>query len=862
MSRNTLYIILSVLAVLTGTGSRAASPLKDDPSITRGTLPNGITYYVATNPVLTRKADFALVQKDFLDEAASRKALVELPVFGKRRPLDFMADRGVGYNRNGFISYGSGSTVFHFRNVPLDQATTDSTLLMMLGIAGTCPGSQAIMVSGDVKAADIAQKLNLLSLLVSGREIRHDSETYVWEPNPNPTLNISASPAEGVSSIRISYSMPRIPKDKMNTLQPFVSRQYASYLGTILAKRIRVDFNHSRIPLADIRYRYISSADGPGDEQCAVTVMTSTERYGEAVDHIARILSSLDEEGAGLVELQDAKDRLAAVSRREAGTASPDNGRNIRRCTAAFLYGASLAPDSEIASFFGANRLSGEKELELFNNFVSALLSPRDNMTIGVDATSTEEGISYAGVFRSGWDAGKADDGAVLLSLPDYGDTLGLAVPDPKARVKIKTVGKDVISGGAVWTFSNGMKVIWKKTAVKGVFSYAMLLRGGSASVRDISGGESAFVGDMLKISDIAGLTGESFHEMLLANGVTMEERVSLSDMCIRGYGPSSKLSLVLRSLLSTANDRHVNRNSFDNYRQSEALRIQLRKLTAEGVREELDSLLAPGSIHPEKKSIDALKDDLPERAGEFFGRQFSKCADGVLIILGDLDEEKLKRELCMTLGSFRTDKVYATIPQVRQNYHVGTVTLTEMSADSHIGDGSQSVNIAITTPVQFTLENYLAYRLAMVALSNELSMAMIPVGASAELGDEVEFYPAGRLKAYITCKPCRESGLPEGIRPGEPLNILDNVRAALRVLSSMPLGKDRLERYKTELTARIAAELADDSLLMDAIINRYSFGKDLVTGYEKAIKGISSETVEAAVGSLCNGGRIEYVAL
>ena len=95
MSRNTLYIILSVLAVLTGTGSRAASPLKDDPSITRGTLPNGITYYVATNPVLTRKADFALVQKDFLDEAASRKALVELPVFGKRRPLDFMADRGV-----------------------------------------------------------------------------------------------------------------------------------------------------------------------------------------------------------------------------------------------------------------------------------------------------------------------------------------------------------------------------------------------------------------------------------------------------------------------------------------------------------------------------------------------------------------------------------------------------------------------------------------------------------------------------------------------------------------------------------------------------------------------------------------------
>ena len=48
-----------------------------------GTLPNGISYYVVTNPICKGYADFALVQKGPVEKALSRELLSDLPNFQK-----------------------------------------------------------------------------------------------------------------------------------------------------------------------------------------------------------------------------------------------------------------------------------------------------------------------------------------------------------------------------------------------------------------------------------------------------------------------------------------------------------------------------------------------------------------------------------------------------------------------------------------------------------------------------------------------------------------------------------------------------------------------------------------------------------
>ena len=56
-----------------------------------------------------------------------------------------------------------------------------------------------------------------------------------------------------------------------------------------------------------------------------------------------------------------------------------------------------------------------------------------------------------------------------------------------------------------------------------------------------------------------------------------------------------------------------------------------------------MDNILRPDFFYPERKQIDCLSEDLPARAESYFAQLFDKAGDGVLLLMGDLEEEALK---------------------------------------------------------------------------------------------------------------------------------------------------------------------------------------------------------------------------
>ena len=70
------------------------------PEIQRGSLPDGIQYYLVTQPQQKGHADFALVQRGRRDAAQARGMLRALPHFGDRAPYRFLADHGIGVPGN------------------------------------------------------------------------------------------------------------------------------------------------------------------------------------------------------------------------------------------------------------------------------------------------------------------------------------------------------------------------------------------------------------------------------------------------------------------------------------------------------------------------------------------------------------------------------------------------------------------------------------------------------------------------------------------------------------------------------------------------------------------------------------------
>lgn len=855
--------ILLTLLSLTGflfnisASAQGLASLEKAPEYNTGVLPNGIEYYIVTNRTSTEKADFAVIQQGQPDRFLARRVLSYARHFGNRHPYDFLAENGIGYDKNGYISYREDGILFDFKNAPVkQQSVCDSLILLMFDIAATYQGPQALIISGDVDAPVIAEKVRLLSMVLSNRDKANKSDNYTWTPQENSTYYYTSRQAENLAALRISYGSARVPRDRMNTLQPSVVKMYSSWFGTILARRIRDDFYKHGIPVGDLFYRYYDSSMGKGDEQYTMTLITSPEYYEQAVCHTAEILADLDNRGVTVKELQDAKDKLVATAIKEGDNTAKSNESYVRRCTAAFMYGAHLASDGTINNFFSRSAISNEKEVELFNNFIFAVIDPKQNLTIGFDE-QTSRSTDLAKLFGNEWAKSAADSSCTFAVVED-----SLKLYEPKEKTRIRTESKEPISGGSLWTFTNGTRVIYKKTSVKGMFTYALMMRGGYTDVKDMKPGENAFVSDMLGLSRIGGIPGIHFEDALANNGITMETDVNLSDMRIQGTAPSERLEVLLKSLLTIAYDREPDEEAFKYYKSYIGMKTELDRRTESGLNNMLDSLLAPAYRYPVAKNANALQDDLPERAEAFFQQQFSKCADGVLVLIGDLDEDSLKKQLCNYMGDFRTSKKLAVRPKVSREATVGTTTYTIESRNCPAGLGDECVNLAFNAPIVFNMTNYMAMRISLLALRDELAKSLCNQGAAASISGEFELFPEERVSMHINCTACPESGLPEGIENKGTLHILHSVRAGIDKLATSGVSEAELNHYKNSVISSYGAKMNTDSGIVEAILVRYSEGRDIRSNYKESINALKPENIAQVMKTLKSGGQIELVLL
>lgn len=829
--------------------------------ITTGSLPNGIEYYLVTNPGQKGFADFALVRDGFCDVGPERAALSSLPHFGNREPYEFLAENGIGYSSDGYLVHGGNASVYTFRDVPVyDKSVADSTLLMLVDIASTSRHPQAVVVSGDIDIAEVRENLGLLSMMVPRLESRLFVEGTGWAPRDSMNFIVSRNSTLNVAAINVIFTTGRLPREMMDTPQPLVARAYAYILGQIVTRRVEQAFNAAGIPLAGTRYLYDDSSKGPGPERYSFSVFTSFDQIYDAIGIFSGLLSDLDLNGATLSEFIDAKQKLINESKMTERGRALSNREYVDKCVAAYLYGSNLASESVIGGFLATKSLHPQTELGYFNSFVSALLDPRRNLTLRFDVPNLGLDRKVArSVFEQEW---AGNPGAAVAYKEDYSDTLSLFEPKARRRVKIMGEIDEPITGGRLWTFSNGIKVLYKKSGERGEFRYCMMLRGGAAAVPDLGKGESAFVGDMLFLNRVASLTGADFKAMLGANGITMEQRSGISDLRIGGMAPTSKLPLLMRSLLSVAELREPDSLAFARYRREEALRIDMAALSPRDVNSLMDSIMRPDYYFTSRKYMDNLGNDLPARSEEYFDALFSKVNDGLFVFIGDLDEDVLKHELCRTLGNFRTMRQFAQRPRVRSKMATGSVTYTVESAPGLVGGGEIGVNIGMSALLPYNMRNYMAFRMAVSCIRRELVGVLADCGAYVEISDNLEVFPSERVSLFIACKPCRSDGLPEGVSACPPLELLPVVRKVTSNLTDIEISEEDLKAYKEELKSSFGLAMANPDQVMEAALVRYSEGKDVVSGYSEAIDSVDAALVAKILGILASGAEVEYVII
>ena len=824
MSTRLFHILLS-LVLLTFSRTVPAQVLPSlpvDPKIQKGTLRCGATYYMVKNDDIKGYADFAVVRRG---EAPSRESLEGLNT-------KFLSRSGIGPRPGGYFQDFDGSTVLHLDRVPVyDGNVLDSTLLVTFAQVAASRADQAIVVAGDIDPVEFKKKMDIFSMLVPQHYAGggHGPD-YVWEPSVMPSVVFHRTPSNDRGIVRVAYASPRTPYEQMNTAQALVMGIFSREFQTIATRRIERGLRDAGIPYGKLDFHYLNSTETGGDEEYAVEVLTDKEHLESAMKVVSCSLAGLDGFGIPEKEFVEAKKAMMADMVRR-GNERLTNRRYVDRCVAHFLYGANLAPLDEETRLFARKNVPDSTETRLFNQFSTSLLSQLSNLTLeyraGLDSLDEDNALFqynlaylYGSTFQDDKDySWQRDTSAMEVSCP---------------RVRIKDTKDEPVFGGVLWTFSNGMRVVYKQVQGSRMFDYALLLGGGLSSVNGLTEGEGGYFGDMLSLFDAGGMTASDFRDHLAVNGIKMDTQVALTFTSLHGSAPSSKLQTLVKALLSLANDRTVNRGEFDIYLRNAAW-------ARESVEDRLYARMYPGFSYSPRKYPAALGPATQVKAAEFFESRFSRMNDATLVLAGDLDEATVKRVLLRYVGGFRTQKGAAPRKSVRYQPVAGVSTHTSK-------DGPKGVYVRLDTEYALSGVNYVLSSVAAEVLRRHVVEALEGTCLSAEVKVGFHSYPQERLWMIVACEgDGAEAALPA-------------VRRGIRNAASAKISQKDLDALKAMVQAETSRELSETSTIVTSVVARYGIGKDLVSHYKESIGGITAARLSDMLSSLSAGSAVEYV--
>ena len=834
--RRLKYLVLSISALLSFSRIVPAQPqlppLPTDSRIQRGTLGSGVTFYMVTDPSVKGYADVAIVQRNEPLSAAKREGIHS----------GFLGRMAIAPGPEGFLSDVDGSTVYRFGRVPFYRPEAlDSTLLYTFALVAQSKAEQAVIVSGDIDAPELKKKMDIFSMLVPRMLVKENHQPdYVWEPSPAPSVQFHPG---GKSSVSICYAGSRIPFSYMNTAQALVTDLFGAEFQVLLRHRLERNFREAGIAYGDIVFSALRSADYGGDEQYSVRVWVDRSQLHDAMRVMSATVAEMDAFGVSSEEFSDAKKVLMPrIHRKAAQDSAP--GEMVSRCIAHFLYGANLAPFSETVRLFSRKNVADTTEARLFNNFSGALLEQLSNLTLeytdAPDSLDKDDELFYYNLSYL--------YGSVINSGNDYSwrgaDTLGLNATCPK--VKIKSEKKEPVSGGSLWTFSNGMRVIYKQVPGNKIFHYALQLNGGLGQIPDLQEGEGGYIGDLLTLYDAGGMPAWHFREVLAACGISMDAELGLNSLSIGGAAPSSQLTLLLKALLDLANNGRLNQAEFAAYARNQSLRTP-------GIEDELDLRMNPGYRYTASRKAGALQEDTWKKAEKYYADRFSRMNDGVLILSGDLNEESVKKLLCRYLGGFRVLKGSTPRKEVEFSPRSGTVTFTEPGPQT-------GIYVLMDAEYALTADHVYTSEVGVEALRRVLSKRLAAYGYTCDVQVRQLAHPQERFRLLLSCHPVPLSSLPADVPEVSAEKALTAIRSAIADAAQEAPEAIDLKLWKSKLEGEVRGIMASPAGFTTTLVTRYAVNKDITSRYQESIAGITADKVQQFLQTMAAGGRVEYI--
>ena len=698
--------------------------------------------------------------------------------------------------------YEGKEELFSQKNVVLSsEQVVDSMLLSLMRRVekDAAPADCAVIVCGDIDAGSVMTKLKYMSLMVDASSASPLPE-YTWNEDGKVRVCVNADTLKGLSTVRFEWHAPRVPFQNMNTIQSAVFDKAAWELGDVATKWIKRSLRKQGIPYADVTYLHVHDTYGFTDEKFIIDVTVMLDDALKAQTAAAYVLSSLDRGDASVNDALLVGRNYMHALESSANRPVLGNDEYTAMCRESFLYNGSLSTDKERLAFFNSKIVQATTLRNIFNKMASALLDiegPYDTVSLSSAAMPS--------------------------------DTLGLPVPS-ELKTKMRSSRKDSFSGGQIWTFANGFKVVYRKVAStdKRLY-YSLALDGGFGYIEDLEAGEGAYISDYHDNCWIAGMKSSDFKETLSLCGMTMQTKVNMFNTVISGHVEGNNASLMMKSLLAVVNECRPDTLEMNYYVECDSLRQ--RMLSGNDVKATIDSLMCPGYRYTSYKSGSGISQSTFAKAEALFESLTSRMNDGVLVLIGEMDESELKKSLQSFVGEFKVKKAATRRPMITSPSVRGW---TSYSAE---GESDAAVLVA-TAPLAMNAVNHFAAEIAAMIIERR---------TQGDVSFSRNIYPDERFSIMVTL---------HGEKGQEEMEQIKNTIASCQ----WDVTDAELKFCKEYLKNSYQLHLQTVDYWLHAMTLRHMEGKDFTTGNAAKIDAVTPQVLQQVFKAIANGSGMEYI--
>ncbi len=737
--------------------------LPSDPNVTEGRLPNGVSYLIVRDGDMVGSAEAVLLQ-----------------------------------------ALARGPETVRFQNLPvhLGKQVLDSLCVRMFNIIGAAvdddpdnygTDNQHIIVVGDVKPAELVASLEKHSGTVRESRSANLPPLYKRGPHKFPTLS-SRDNGDGTVTLVFRKEKGRIRPDLMRTLVPTVSMQQDATASLVLRKSLGSSLERLGIPFTDLRYTAVPSWKTPGDESYELSVKVNAadeEMTGNAILCLVDQLTAKGLQMNTYLTVRDELTALAVLSSNEPMTAE----EQIDRCISHILYGTNMNTKRERLNFYASRDLPDTVQLRGQRRYM-------------------EETFGLAAPFET-------DLEGVRVHTVNKSDTLSFPSPSRK-KAKLSKTTTDHVSGGTLWTFDNGMRVVYKQMATDGALYYSMVFGSGAMDAPSAPR-ESAFYGDLLFAPSIGSSKGSDFRLLCESCGIFMDCDVSLSSLAITGRTRTSRLSLLMKALVMLTTERTPDPKGAAY--AIECARLGLTEVDAVGDR--LYKRLHPDFAYSPFRTEEGLTETLAEHAEALFQQAFSRANDGVLILIGDRSESEVLKVLRRYVDCFNVSDAKRRPVSPSFRTISGGVTVEE--------EGRRFSYMQISSSLPFTADNYFTAKVLEVAMNRQFE----GLGAKAEI--------------WLSSRPAEHIDI--GVYTWSDVTGDDLLDAVL----SIEDPGESMKLWKAEAANKDAAARTSPQYWLDVITTRYVEAKDIASSSTAKINSVTPEKLKTLVSKLFDGGCVIY---